>query len=784
MVYSPQALFIHELHYQARDNKSQLVEKSPSDVFNRIGNAYLKHGVPKKIIKSFKELSADQIAVLSSPIYYNLGITENPILAACFVSDLKDSMVDIGKTWATCLLIFKAGAGVGIPIWHLRPEGASLGDGGLEIAGPSGSSGPNSFMTAYHNAGDIVMAAGKRRAAILCSMMCWHPDVEKFISIKAPGPNRDKYTNMNLSVLCTDEFMRKVREKAEWNLAWEDKIWSTTRADLLLKKMAHHAWQTGDPGILFYDRINMDNFAPQLGPMDTTNPCGEQPQNPNTSCNLVANNLYAMFKKYEIRKEAHRKEAIRKRVNESVKVLMPLANANVDLSHYPTPEFTENSRYMRNTGVGLLGFAEGLAHLGIPYASEKGRDIAMAVMEEITLAAYEWSLEESKKSGPAPCFEDIQGQDAFQKIMNRYLEHAKEQNKRTAGQIGHVERWEAIIKEAEKGHYPRNASVSTIAPNGNTGVAFDAWTGGAEPIYALHYERSIRERELNQTKKIVLTDPEFLAALKERGINLPIETIVEAKGRAGGLPIPEDLKEIFATSHEIHWKDRVNMQAAFQLFCTSGISGTVNCPEETTEEDVMQIYQYAHEKGCKGITIFRDNCMVRGILDAAGRRQELPKYKRPPILHGMTLKAKLYGEAGHRNAYITINSDSYGRPVEAFIQVGNSGSTENAANQATGRMISGGLQMGVPVENVIKSHLGIRSAENGRVMLDNTDKKPVAVSSMQDLIAQFLRRQFVDKVEITLEDGGMECPMCKHLTLIDRGDGCPECSHCDFKSCL
>ena len=367
-------------------------------------------------------------------------------------------------------------------------------------------------------------------------------------------------------------------------------------------------------------------------------------------------------------------------------------------------------------------------------------------------------MEGAKETECAPVFTKKQNKEAFLRSLNMYKEKSTLEE----------DRWQSLIDKAVGGEFPRNAGVTTVAPTGNTGYAFDTLTGGAEPVFSPGYRRKIVTGEV-----VEIVDTEFAAELEIRGIEMSIAQILDAKSVAD-LPIPKDMKRIFAGAHDIHWKDRVDIQAALQKFCTSAISGTVNIPEGSSVEEIMQIYQYAYKTGCKGITVYRDKSRDDQIIQMSSQKKKKDA-KRPVALMGRTLKAPLMGKLEDHNVYTTINEDADGDPVEIFIVVGNSGSEVQATAQAIGRLMSKSLQYGMSLSEVASSIVGIKGELSNWVALEDGEK-PVRVESVPDLVGRQLMRWHMDKKEILDIPGAQLCPMCQHRTLISSG-GCWSCGN-------
>lgn len=792
--FSEFAKTIWKLHYQTVD-KDGSVEESPSQVISRICNAYSQEKMDKKLCEKLYKLQMNRYFSFNSPVYYNLGTGYKQNLAACFVGDIEDSLDSIGEWNKIAMLVFQTGAGIGLPIWKLRSFGASLGDGGKKnmireddagnmfFAGPA-SSGSVSYMRIFDAAGQTVKSANKRRAAIMMTMMDSHPDLLKFIEVKT-GDERVYHQNMNLSVLCTDKFMKAVQEDKEWELKWNGSLYKTLPAKNLMKQIAEAAWDWADPGVLFYDTINRDNLAPSMGPIECTNPCGEQPLHPNTTCNLGSINLYQLAKTMKLKKDKLEEGEIKRfldRIGEIVVTITPFMDKNIDICEYPHKVFEENSKKIRNLGIGLSGLAEMLAYLRIPYTSSEGRELAKLIMARMTISAWIASYSLSEKEGCAPIFKRKESRDAYKNMLERYSKSIKHNGwtRFSADVRAELETdLQLLSKLTAEDKFPRNTSVTTVAPTGNTGLAFDSGTTGCEPIFALAYKRRITQED-GSYKEVTITDPEFKQALEEYGITLAPSKIIAAEGKVGKLTLPRTLREVFATSSEIDWRERIAMQAALQTFCTSAISSTINLPSSTTKDEVEDIIVEAYRSGCKGITLFRQGCKIEGILSTSNA-QANKDFERPIVMSGSTFKTKMIDAQGHPfNMYITVNEDQYGKPKEVFVNAGGVGTRASASMVALGKLMSGMLQMNEgDIDKIISALQGVKSDDSGRVWLSTTDTKPVNALSMEDCIAKVLQKYhkgYIEEATIT------ECPKCGSES-IRRESGCITCASCGWSRC-
>jgi ribonucleoside-diphosphate reductase alpha chain len=1179
-MFSESAKHIFELHYQARDKRGKLVEHCPEDVIRRVCGAYHNYMQENdqypdngaSMLDRLQDLQMNRVFSFNSPLYYNFGVQENPVLGACYVAHLEDSIKGdngIADTLGRALYIFKSGAGIGVPIWLLRPRGASLGDGGVNIQGKTGSSGSVSWMDTLNVCGETVKAAGKRRAGIFVCMPVWHPDIIEFITIKSTE-QRNRFLNMNLSVIITTDFMDAVEKDLDWQLKWRDTVYPITRdytgpnpkngptsikARKLLRMIAEASWKSGDPGMLFLDEVNKFNLVPSLGSIDsanvcvtgdtlaavadgrnyvpmkqlaeegkdvlvhcvdpatgealvrtgrnprltrrgvpvfkvtlddgsyirttgdhkflrsdgsevkcaclvpgdrlrsfikyqqpntttgrmywnvisrgtptwkwehaliadvvygprigdqrihhtngnsldnrscnlemltisehnkrhpsivevrgeknpmfgkrhsreakrkigdktkercesleykaklsssirkgmetgrlklmgervprtvvpcltcgedmklmpwqlaerergeghiycskacwaatrrvqtppedvvamgvdcakrlgkltdrtwttynTINPerpsvntlknmfgsfkkfksacmefvnhrvlsvqpdgvedvynitvddvhtiayitntkaktkfkgrhklwglytanCGEQTLNRDTSCNLGAINLHALASMNGYQHLQNSRSDFLSLVSGVAREVLPFLDMNVDITSYPDERFENNSKFARNVGLGISGFGEMLAYASIPYDSLLAQTVGEQIMQELTLSAWEWGCSAAKTLGHAPCFDVQENQDAYKRVMQHYssLEGAD------------TERWGRLIEAADAGTFPRNSNVTTIAPTGNTGFAFDTGTGGCEPIFALAYKK-----EVTGGKTLHMFDTEFEKYVKDHDLDISMDDVVAAHGRADKLDkLPDEGKQVFRTAREIGWQERVRVQAALQKFCTSAISSTVNLPEETPVETVLDIYKLAYKMGCKGITLYRPG-WVQGVMTTGGEKRLGKKPKRPIRLSGDTFKIKLAMSGREHKVYVTINQDTEGDPVEVFVNIGDSGSELQAWAQALGRLISLGLQVGIKPGLIVKHVIGIHGSMYGWTRLSEEDEKPISIKSGPAVVGHLIKRHYVDKEEAIEEIGADLCPQCQARAFVADRDGCWHCKNCDY----
>ena len=727
------ALRVLERRYLKKDKQGQVIE-TPEDMFRRvaqtIASAELAYD-PKADVKAreeeFYQLMAGFEFLPNSPTLMNAG-RELGQLSACFVLPIDDSMESIFDAVKYTALIHKSGGGTGFSFSRLRPEKDRVGStGGV-------ASGPVSFIRAFDIATDVIKQGGMRRGANMGILNVDHPDIMKFITAK---DDPTALTNFNISVAVTSEFMEAVKSGTDYNLInprtkeMEGKL----NAKEVFDKIVEMAWRTGDPGIVFIDRINQDNPTPHLGKIESTNPCGEQPLLPHESCNLGSINLARM-----LRTSNGTTKIDYPKLAKTVQVAVRFLDNVIDVNKFPLPQIEEMTKRTRKIGLGVMGFADMLIQLGIPYNSEEALQFAAEVMHFINEKAYQASVDLAKEHGVFPAFK-------------------------------------GSIYDAPDGLRPRNASCTTIAPTGTLSLIAGC-SSGIEPLFALSYTRNILDGA-----QLVEVNPYFEEVAKDEGFYSEelIQQLASGTKLSNVDGIPDSIKRLFVTAHEISPEWHVRMQAAFQKSTHNAVSKTVNFPREATREDIAKVYMLAYEEGLKGITIYRDRSREAQVL-TTGEKAELAEgvgltpRKRPEETEGRTRRVN----TGCGYMYVTVNSDERGI-CEVFSSLGKAGGCASAQLEATCRLISLALRSGVDVASVVRQLRGIRCPSIAWV-------EGKSVLSCADAIASVLEKYISgEDNKPKLQDYGLiknlagQCPECGNLLVYQ--EGCFVCPSCGYTKC-
>ncbi|WP_297480122.1 adenosylcobalamin-dependent ribonucleoside-diphosphate reductase [Thermococcus sp.] len=549
-------------------------------------------------IEEYFRLMAGQVFMPNTPALINSG---RPLgmLSACFVVPIEDDMESIMKAAHDVAMIQKSGGGTGLNFSKLRPEGDFVGS----TAGAA--SGPVSFMHLIDAVSDVIKQGGVRRGANMGILEVWHPDIEKFIHAKERNTGTNVLSNFNISVGIWEDFWDALKEGKRYPLVNPRTGEKVKEIDpkSLFEELAFMAWSKADPGVIFFDVINRRNvLEPAKGEkIRATNPCGEEPLYEYESCNLASINL-AKFVKYDDEGKPYFDWDEYAYVIQ--KVAKYLDNA-IDVNRFPLPEIDHNTKLTRRIGVGMMGLADALFKLGIPYNSEEGFAFMRKATEYLTFYAYKYSVEASKKRGPFPLYEKSKYKDGELPVEGFYHR-----------EIWNLP-WDELVGEIKE-YGVRNGMVTTCPPTGSVSMIADT-SSGIEPIFALVYKKSVTVGEF------YYVDPIFEAELKKRGLwnEQLLKKISDNYGSIQGLEeVPEDLQKVFVTSMDVHWLDHILAQANIQLWLTDSASKTINMPNDATVEDVKAAYLLAYKLGCKGITVYRDGSLSVQVYSVEGEKKK------------------------------------------------------------------------------------------------------------------------------------------------------------------
>ncbi len=564
------ALKVLQQRYLLRDEAGNIIE-TPEEMFRRVAKTIasaesLYGGNPQEWEEKFYTLMTDLRFLPNSPTLMNAG-KDMGQLAACFVLPVDDSMNSIFDTLKNAALILQSGGGTGFSFSKLRPKADIVrSTGGI-------ASGPVSFMKIYNTATEVIKQGGARRGANMGILRVDHPDILDFIKAKK---TEGELTNFNISVAITDIFMDALKNDGEYELInpRSKSVVSRAKAKIVFDAIVESAWETGDPGIVFIDRINRANPTPHIGTIESTNPCGEQPLLPYEACVLGSINLskYIKSSKFIPTKSGQSSRIDYDSLFRDIKIAVRFLDNSIDVNKYPIPAIEKMHKGNRKIGLGVMGWADMLISLGIPYNHKKAFRLAGELMRFIRDTARQASAELAESRGVFPNFK---------------------------GSIYDV----AMMPRV------RNATTTTIAPTGTLSIIAGC-SSGIEPLFALAYKRLILDTEFYEINDY------FFKIAKERGFySEELKEKVMVKGYLRGIKeVPKEIKRLFKTAHEIPPEDHIEMQTSFQEFTDNAVSKTINMPYRSKKEDVAKAFLLAYEKGCKGITIFRYGTVRKGTL--------------------------------------------------------------------------------------------------------------------------------------------------------------------------
>jgi ribonucleoside-diphosphate reductase alpha chain len=777
---SDNALKVIEKRYLLKDRNRKPIE-TPEEMLKRVAKHIAKgdelYGATKEQIKKTEDEFYDIMAHLeflpNSPTFTGAG-TKLGQLAACFVLPVEDDMTQILKTQMDMGLIHKSGGGTGFSFSRLRPKNDVVGTtGGI-------SSGPIGFLQMYNDTTEAIKQGGTRRGANMGILRIDHPDILEFIDYKEKDGT---LSNFNISVALTHEFMQALENNEEYDLInpRDKKSAGKLKAKEVFDKIISGAWRNGEPGVIFLDKINENNPTPQLGEIEATNPCGEQPLLPYESCNLGAINL----KKF-IKIKNNKAEIDWDKLDKIMPKVVHFMDNVIDVNKYPIPEIEKMTKQNRKIGITLMGFADMLYGLGIPYDSQEGIDLAEELMGFIEKRSHEESAKLAKLRGEFPNFKG----SIFDK------------------------------KGAPK---MRNSATTSCNPTGTLSI-IGSCSSGIEPFFALAYTKTVMDNdalpEVNEhflriAKLRDFYSEELLKEVLEKGSVQEIDSV------------PEDIKKVFKVSSDIAPEWHVKMQAVFQKHTDGAISKTINFPNSATEEDVRSAYLLAYKLNCKGLTVYRDGSRAYQVL-TTGKKEEkvtpnesgqgithvtvasgvkiVPR-ERPDVIRGCTYRIKTaYGKL-----FITINDDEDNRPFEVFSHLGKAGGFFAAKAEAICRLMSLSLRSGVDPEEIIDQLKGIRgptptwsddgkmilslpdaiaqilekhiNREQGKLDLEFNDNKDKDENIKETLNPQFANGYSENEKPKSLADFG-DAPACSECgAMLELSEGCLKCPACGYSKC-
>jgi len=756
---SENARKVLERRYLKKDEQGQVIE-TPEEMFRRVAKSIAlvdkQYGLSEKYVENleneFYEMMVNLEFMPNSPTLMNAG---RPLgqLSACFVLPIEDSMESIFDTLKATAIIHKTGGGTGFSFSRLREKNSLVkATGGI-------ASGPVSFLKVFDAATQAVKQGGTRRGANMGILRIDHPDIVEFIICK----EKDKeISNFNISVSIPDKFWQALEKEEDYELIspLTKKVIKKLNAKYVFDLIVKSAHRNGEPGLIFIDRINQFNPTPYLGDYEATNPCGEQVLLSYESCNLGSINLLSMVKKVDGRYEIDWD-----RLQGTVRKAVHFLDNVIDANKHPIKEIEYHTKLTRKIGLGVMGWASLLARLGVPYDSESALELAERVMSFILMEAKIRSLELGKQKGVFPAF-------------NQSIYH------------------EGGVKTRF-----RNATLTTIAPTGTISIIGGPCSSGIEPLFAICYFRNVMDNT-----KLVETDSVFEEVAKEQGFYTPelMQKIAEAGSIQPISEIPEDVKKVFVTAHEISPEWHIRMQAVFQKYTDNAVSKTINFPHSATEEDVGKAYALAYQLGCKGITVYRDGSREDQVLNISktekttslkmanemGMDGSIEPRPRPEVTTGTTSRV----QTGCGNLYVTVNDDSEGNPFEVFTQMGKAGGCAASQLEAVGRLVSLALRSGIDAKTVSEQLRGIRCP------VPSWDKG-TRIFSCADAVSRVLEKRVAEKaskVPVPLGVQGQNervaitksasrinmvgvCPDCG--SPLHHEEGCLKCYGCGFSRC-
>ena len=715
--------------YALRDISGKQIEKTPDKLWLRVAKELASVEAKEKTQEwtdKFYWLLEDFKFVPGGRILFGAGQPRRSTLLNCYFFKIREDSIEAIFDWCKeAARTYSFGGGVGTDISILRPRGSPVNNAAIY------STGSVSFMDLLSTTTGTIGQAG-RRGALMITIRVDHPDVLDFINVKK---DLKRVNYANISIKMTDEFMRAVENDTDFELSFKNEridFRKTVRARDVWKQLVQAAWQSDEPGLLFWDTIKRDSTT-EYNNMEVqgVNPCSEQTLENYGCCCLGSVNLSYFVKDAFTERASIDWDGLVKASQYATRFLDNVLDYNAD--RHPLAQQREASLWSRRIGVGITGLGDMLIKLGLKYDEEATVEFVDKLFERITNVIYEYSTELAVEKGSAPAFR------ADKHLVQPF-----------------IQRLDTKVKEKIMVRGIRNSALTTIPPVGS-GSILAACSSGVEPVFALSYTR--RSKSLSEGEFKV-----FHPLVKEY---MQVHRIADEK----------QLPSYFVTSHQIKPEMRVRMQAAIQKHIDTAISSTVNLPQDISTEEVEKIYFLAWKLGCKGITIYREGSR-EGILETnhvdKKAEQKASEFERPKVLTGRTLKLKL----PQGGLYVTANSDEVGKMKEVFVTLGKLGGDEKADAEAIGRLISLYLQHGGDVQSVVKMLKGIRgkyvSWDEGVQLLSIPD---AVAKALEVLVAGRVTKE----AATPLVQGGT-CPDCGESAIIFEG-GCYKCTNCGYSKC-
>ncbi|MCP8322849.1 MAG: vitamin B12-dependent ribonucleotide reductase [Candidatus Methylarchaceae archaeon HK02M2] len=721
---SSNALRVLERRYLKKDEEGKTVE-TPEQMLRRVAGAiaiadiqYEPNVDLVKIEEEFYRVMVNLEFLPNSPTLMNAG-TDLGQLSACFVLPVEDSIDSIFEAVKSTALIHKSGGGTGFSFSNVRPKNDVVkSTGGI-------ASGPVSFMKVFDIATDVIKQGGRRRGANMGILRVDHPDIIEFIKAKEES---DAFNNFNISIGLTEKFMQAVENDEEYELInpRTNQVVRKLLAKEVFELIVSMAWKNGEPGILFLDRINISNPTPQLGVIESTNPCGEQPLLPYESCNLGSINLSLMVRDSEIDYD---------KLIRTVRTSIHFLDNVIDVNKYPLPQIEKMTKANRKIGLGVMGFADMLIQLGIPYDSKEATDLAEEIMKFIQNEARKMSAELAEVRGCFPNFKNS-------------------------------------IYDVPSGLKIRNASLTTIAPTGSISIIAGC-SSGIEPIYAVCYTRNVLDDQ-----KLVEVNPFFKKIAMEQGFYS--EDLMDNISKKGSLKeidgIPELVKRVFITAHDIAPEWHIMMQAIFQKYIDNAVSKTVNFRKNARIEDIRSAYMLAYKLGCKGLTVYRDNSREGQVLEMRNRVTTEFGIKKPTPEKAYGTRLRKRTSCG--NIYTQIFDNERKEPIEIFITLGKAGGCAAAFTEGLARACSLALKYGATLKEVQNELMGISCHKQEGI---GANKVLSCIDAVGKSVREVTMREEAQKINIQKNFGFGACPLCGSQVIYV--EGCLKCISCGFSQC-